>query len=87
MVSLRDETDKVKCITHFVPYAMYVEIAEIDVDGWRSTIHSFEEVVSLEHERECAENDWTARMYITLENGTETIKGRGYGLDIVAIEE
>lgn len=66
---------------------MYVEIAEIDIDNMRSTVHSIDGVVAFDHERECPENDYTATMHITLENGSKTITGRGYGLETVKVEQ
>jgi len=67
---------------------MYVEIAEIDADGMRSKIHGFSEVVYLSHGRESVENNGTARVNISLENGTETLKQNGCErFEVVTIEQ
>lgn len=66
---------------------MYVEVAEIDAGGGRSTVHSFEGVVELAKERGNPEEYGTSKVHISLENGTETVIGRGYGLDVVRVEQ
>ena len=72
---------------------MIVEIAEIDIDGLRSNTHEIGAVRSFSHERECEENDWTATITLMVGGGEgtveeeQTISGRGYGLEVVRVEE
>jgi|APHM01.1.fsa_nt_gi hypothetical protein len=66
---------------------MYVEIAKIDIDGWRGEVHSFDGVTAFHHEREAPANDWTAAIYLQTETGEEKIVGDGYGLEVVVVEE
>ena len=78
---------RLKYIPPFYLNEMYVEVAEVDMEGFRSTIHEFDDVVAIDHERESEGNGWTARMYLTFGGGeTETIVGRGYGLEVVRAE-
>jgi hypothetical protein len=72
---------------------MKVKIAEIDMDGWRSTVHEIGGVTSFHHERGCEENGWTDTITLIVGGGQgtvgdeQTMKGRGYGLDVVSVEE